>query len=331
MNATSFRYRVARRPISAVTTRPVPRLAALALLLATALPAAAADFKFKEVDDRSLALHDGTQPVFVYNHGVQRKDGVPADRARSTYVHPLYGLDGEVLTDDFPKDHYHHRGLFWGWPHVIIGGKEYDLWMLKGVEQRFERWLAREVEGDRATLAVRNGWYVGTQRVLEETVRLTAHPVAGKGRAIDVELTLKPVGQDVALRGAEDKSYGGLTFRVGPGTNTVITIPAGVTKGDLPVTNLPWADLTRLLQDRSTPSGVAIFIAPTHPDFPPEWLTRHYGVLCIGWPGVKQQTLPAEKEIQLRYRVWLHRGAVTTEELAAAYAEYVKRVETSKR
>ena len=300
-----------------------PSLALAALLLAS-LPAAGADagFAFKELDDRSLGLYDAGQPVLVYNFGVIRKDGVPADRARSTYVHPLYGLDGEVLSDDFPKDHYHHRGLFWAWPHVIIGGKEYDLWMLKGIEQRFEKWLTREAGAQRATLAMQNGWYVGGTNVMQETVRLTVGPVEGKGRAIDVDLTLKPVGQPVTLRGAEGKSYGGLTFRIARGTNTAITIPAGVTAGDLPITNLPWADLTRRLDGRTAPSGVAIFIAPTHPDFPPEWLTRHYGVLCIGWPGVKEQTLAPGKEVSFSYRVWVHRGAVTDAELASAYAAW---------
>jgi len=28
------------------------------------------------------------------------------------------------------------------------------------------------------------------------------------------------------------------------------------------------------------------YIHPSHPDFPPTWLTRHYGCLCVGWPGV---------------------------------------------
>ncbi len=302
---------------------PAAGLALAALLLAR-LPAGAADagFSFKELDDRSLGLYDGGQPVLVYNHGVITKPGVPADRARSTYVHPLYGLDGEVLSDDFPKDHYHHRGLFWGWPHVLFGGKEYDLWMLKGIAQRFEKWLTREAGANSATLAMQNGWYVGETKVMQETVRLRVGPVEGKGRAIDVDLTLKPIGQPVTLRGAEGKSYGGLTFRIAPGTNTVITIPSGVTAGDLPITNLPWADLTRRLDGRTTSSGVAIFISPTHPDFPPEWLTRHYGVLCVGWPGVKEQTLAAGKEVSFSYRVWIHRGAASPAELASAYAAW---------
>src|SRR5215204_623293 len=101
----------------------LPTIAALALFTTTAL-SADADFRFTEVTTNSLELREGERPVFVYNHGIISRQGVPADRARSSYIHPLYGLDGEVLTDDFPTDHFHHRGLFWAWPHVKIGGQE---------------------------------------------------------------------------------------------------------------------------------------------------------------------------------------------------------------
>jgi len=261
--------------------------------------------------------------VLVYNHGViASPPGVPADRARSAYVHPLYGLEGEVLTDDFPKDHHHHRGLFWAWPHVKIGSQHYSLWDLQGIRHQFERWLARETSPNSAVLGVENGWYVGTNKVMRERVWLRVAPATAEARAIDVNCEWTPIGQPLTLIGAEGKSYGGLTLRFAPGTNTVITIPSGVTREDLPMTNLPWADLTRLWTKEQKVSGVAIFVAPDHPDFPPQWLTRHYGVLCLGWPGVKPATFPAGEPIRCRYRVWIHREAADAARLAAAYAVF---------
>ena len=70
------------------------------------------------------------------------------------------------------------------------------------------------------------------------------------------------------------------------------------------------------------PSGAAIFVPPTHPDFPPMWLTRHYGVLCLGWPGVQEKTFPAEKPIHCQYRVWVHRGSVSGDQIRTAYEAY---------
>ncbi len=298
--------------------------AALVGLGSAACPAADAPsaFRFAAVNEQSLGLWEGDRPVLVYNHGIVHKAGVPADRARGTYIHPLYGLDGEVLTDDFPRDHYHHRGLFWAWPHVGIAGKEYDLWMLHGIAQQFERWLEKKVNPDGAVLGVENSWYVGPQKVMREKVWLLVHPATAEGRAIDLDFTWTPIAQAVTLAGAEGKSYGGLTLRFAPGTNTVITIPAGHPAADLYMTNLPWADLTRWLSLEGTTSGAALFVHPGDPGFPPQWLTRHYGVLCLGWPGVSAQTFPAGEPIRCRYRVWVHRGQPAGAQLERAYDQY---------
>lgn len=267
----------------------------------------ASPFRIADVDDRSVGIWEGDKPVLVYNQGVISREGVPADRARSSYVHPLYGLDGEVLSDDFPRDHYHHRGLFWAWPHVLIDGKEYDLWLLKGIRHKFERWLDRRAGPASATLGVENGWYVGDRRVLIERVWIDVHPAEGDARAIDLALTLIPDGAPVTLDGAEGKSYGGLNIRYAPGRDVKITTPLGDGPDDLLMTRLPWADLSARFDGDRT-SGAAIFIAPDHPDYPPTWLTRHYGVLCVGWPGVTPKTLEPSRPTTLRYRTWIHRG-----------------------
>lgn len=282
-------------------------------------------FRFAPVDDRSLGLYEGDRPVLVYNHGVLLKKGVPASFARSSYVHPIYGPDGEVLTDDFPADHYHHRGLFWAWPHVKIGGKEYDNWALKpGLSTRFEKWLDRTASAEKAVIGVQNGWYVGPKRVLDEQVWLLVHPAAQGTRSIDVELRLTPI-EPVTLSGAEGKSYGGLTLRFGPAPQkqTEITVSSGRAGDDLYINRQPWADLTRHWPGRPGPSGATIFVAKDHPDYPPTWLTRHYGCLCIGWPGVEPKTLPAGETVVLRYRVWVHRGEPDAAEIGRAYADYL--------
>ena len=91
--------------------------------------------------------------MFVYNHGMVTNERVPAKdarRSRGCYIHPLWGLNGEVLTDDFPADHYHHHGVFWAWPHVEIGREKFDLWEYKDIAQNLDprcRRRSRRVEG----------------------------------------------------------------------------------------------------------------------------------------------------------------------------------------
>ena len=316
------------RPASPSFTnaRTVSGFVFIAMILCAAARTGAADavgvFRFTNITDKSIGLFEGSRPVFVYNHGVIQKAGAPADRARSTYLHPIHGLDGEVLTDDFPKDHYHHRGLFWGWPHIRIDGKNHDLWALKGIEQRFERWLVRDADRNSATLGVENGWYVGDQKVVREQVRIRTASANDDGRILDLEFTWVPISQAIALQGAEGKSYGGLTLRFAPHTNTVITTPLGQGDKDLAITRLPWADFSARFARREQPSGAAILIAREHPDYPPEWLTRYYGVLCVGWPGINAKTFQPDETIRCRYRIWIHRGAPDVDKLKQMYQAY---------
>jgi hypothetical protein len=281
-------------------------------------------FRFSDINENaSLKLEEDHRPVLVYNHGAQHPKGAPPTSARSSYIHPLYGLDGEVLTDDAPSDHPHHRGVFWAWPHVTIDGRHYDSWTLKGIAPQFERWSARETGPESARLGVVNGWYVGAKKVMNEQMLITVHRASDEGRAIDLAFTWTPVGSPITLGGAEGKSYGGLTVRYAPGSDTIITVPSGRTREDLYMTSLEWSDLTRVWTGQRSPSGAALFVHPSHPDYPPTWLTRHYGVLCLGWPGVRPRTLAEGEPTHCRYRLWIHRGTPNPGQLAKAYAAYL--------
>ncbi|MBI4659525.1 MAG: PmoA family protein [Verrucomicrobia bacterium] len=280
-------------------------------------------FRFGAVSDKSLGVWEGDRPVLVYNHGAMSSPNAPSARSRSSYLHPIYGLDGEVLTDDFPKDHVYHRGLYWAWPHMKIGDQEYDFWSIRGIRLDFRRWLARETKPNSAILSAENAWLVGDKQVMGEKVRIAVHPVVSESRAIDLELTWTPTDQPVTLWGAEGKSYGGLTLRFGPRSKTIITVPTGRTSEDLLVTKLPWADFAGdLKKNGGGLSGAAVFVHPEHPDFPPTWMTRHYGVLAVGWPGVTPQTIPAGKSVSCRYRLWIHRAAPEAAEIQKAYEAY---------
>jgi hypothetical protein len=287
----------------------------------------AALFAYRDVNNTSLGLWEREQPVLVYNHGEVVNEKVPASdhrRARACYIHPVWGLNGEILTDDFPQDHFHHHGIFWAWPHVGIDGQEHDLWMYDTIKQRFVRWLHRETGPIASTLAVENGWFVDDKQVMIERVSLRVFKASDDARVIDISLTWIPTDQAITLQGAEGKSYGGLTIRFAPGSRpeTTITVPSGRTEQDLPDTPLAWADLTAKFGGAETASGAALLVHPSHPNFPPTWLTRHYGPLCVGWPGIEPRTFPPGQPIRLDYRVWIHKSAVDLTRLNEAYEGY---------
>ncbi|NLF06965.1 MAG: hypothetical protein GX594_03165 [Pirellulaceae bacterium] len=296
---------------------------------ATVKTDAAFAMKIAEIDKNSIRIDEGRRPLLVYNHGEITSSRVPEDdprRHRACYVHPVWGIDGEVLTDDFPADHYHHHGIFWTWPHVEIDGRRYDLWSGWDIRQKFVRWMHRRTGPAAAELTVENGWYADDLKVMIERVWIRAYRTAGGARAIDFEFAFTPTDRPITLRGAEEKSYGGLSmrFNVGSPRKTLITVPEGRTSDDLLDTRLPWADLSYPFGADSGPSGAAVFVPPNHPDYPPTWLTRHFGALCMGWPGVKGKTFPPGEAIRLNYRVWIHQNALDRDQLQRAYQGYVE-------
>jgi hypothetical protein len=288
-----------------------------------------AAFRFVERDERSLDVLEGDQPVMSYNFGVITDPAVPAHdhrRSRACYIHPIWGLQGEILTDDFPRDHYHHHGVFWSWPYVRIDGQTYDLWIYSNIQQRFVGWLHRQADHAAARIGVENGWYVNDRQVMTERVWISAYRAEEDSRSIDISLTLIATDRPVTLQGADLKSYGGLTFRfdVLPRTDSTVRVPGRTLEPgeDLLNTPLAWVDLASRFPDAPRRSGASVFIHPDHPDYPPAWLTRHYGALCVGWPGLEPQTLQPGQPVTLEYRLWIHRHEPGPEEIGHVYSSY---------
>lgn len=320
-------------------------------------------FSFVIDKDRTVLLKEGDKLLWQYNADLLANPRVPTEDARfmaGCYIHPLYGINGEILTDDAPKDHYHHHGVFWNWPTVKVhrsNGKveHYDTWMSKSrMKPLFVRFLDMKIDAERATFKVENGWFIGSkvnefewdkqgnpvsEKVVSEFVTVTTHANETtngiRSRAVDLGLEWIVGEYPITLKGASEKSYGGLTVRFRPSTSksgaeTTITVPDGVAKEDLPDTPLPWADFTsRFERDSSGKStekrtGAAIFVPKDHPDYPPTWLTRYYGPLCVGWPGVKERTFQPGEKINLSYRIWIHDKPVEVGDLEKAYQSYTE-------
>jgi hypothetical protein len=105
------------------------------------LAAAAVAGMSVKVDEQAqrYTIEDNGQPVLTYNFGtvpVPAGVGGKYAVARSDYVHPLYGPNGEVLTKDYSPEHPHHRGVYWAWPEVTYRGETRDLHALQGVFAR---------------------------------------------------------------------------------------------------------------------------------------------------------------------------------------------------
>ena len=294
---------------------------AAACLAVSLLPLAGAEsgFAFREVNDSTgLELSEGGKPVFVYNYGLVLAPGFPEIMRRSSYLHPVYAPDGTVLTDDFNRDHPHHRGIFWAWEVVTVDGKTDDVWTVKGFRQKFVRWKAREADGPLARLAVENGWYDGERKFVKEDVEILTHPAAKDQRVLDFTLSFEAVDRPVVIVGTPDskKGYGGFSIRTAPrdggATNTIIRTDTGISQKDGVMSRHPWAEITGSFKGRE--AGVRIEDNPANPGYPTNgWLMRHsFAFLNVSYPGLEPLTLQPGKPLVLKYRVilFLNRAAL---------------------
>jgi len=287
--------------------------------------AAASPFRLS-VEPDFVTLCEGERPVLRYVRGEILAPGVPEDRRRSTYIHPLYSLDGLPLTDDFPADHYHHRGVSWMWYRVVCNGVTADLWTLKGLRQRFERMLTPALYQDRAILRFRNGWYreADGRRILEERVTLTAHRAEGGGRILDVDLLFSAPHAPVTL-GVSDTGYSGFGVRFAPCKSKTILTSEGRIAADENRNPYRWADFTARFTDSLRLDGVTVFDHPSNPNSPPGWTLRFYGYLNPAFTSrTDDYTIRPGSPLRLRYRLWIHRGRPSPERLEQIYQDFAR-------
>jgi hypothetical protein len=284
-------------------------LPAVFLLAAASFAAAPrGGFQFRAAGADSFELTENGKIVYVYNHGMMLKPGVPEQFRRSSYLHPVYSPGGTLLTDDFPKDHYHHRGIFWAWRVVSFDGETHDLWTIEGIWHRFLGWIAHDTAPGSARLAVENGWFAGKRKVMKETVEIMTRAAEGGRRRMDFTLTFEAVGVPVELSGSPDRGYSGFGMRFAPREKekTVVETDAGIEKEDTNLVPHPWAQLSAAFEGR--PAGARIEVDPRNPGAPNGWCLRHYGYLGVDFPGLARFRLEPGRPVTLRYTVTLFDG-----------------------
>lgn len=251
---------------------------------------------------------------------------------RACYIHPLYGLDGEEMTQDFPFDHFHHRGVFWAWPESLLGDKKMDVWALDGARQVHAEWLTQEANDERAEMAIVNHWVYDEAPdvpIIREEVRWIVHPEKGNARAIDFTLSFQNIADEVFTikgSGTESKGYGGFCLRPDATRLPMIfTSKQGKSPEDVLSLETPWVDVSfAVTPGEPKISGMAIFQHPGNPGYPhPGWILRHYGFLGQSFPHTQEHVLKPKEILSLKYRLFLHRGTAEEAQVSEAFQAYL--------
>ena len=269
-------------------------------------------------------IRDGRQPVLRYNHGtVPVPEGVGTNYARGDYIMPLFGPAGEMLTDDYPKDHPHHRGLGWSWPVTRWKDEVRDIWAVVGVWARPVAIARKEAGPVFALLEAENVWkWSDTTNIVKEEVRLQVfHAMAGQ-RWIEITVRLTGLVDGVAIGGRPHGGYGGFGLRAQPAKERVITRftdPAGTEP------RRAWLDYSGLFGAAAAPAGLAIFEHPENPLYPSE--LKEYPELNYvmpAFPGEREVPLPPGQPLVLRHLVWIHPGMATPDQLGEIWTAYAE-------
>ena len=191
-----------------------------------------AQIRMQKQDD-GIVIREKNDDVLYFHTDPNNKDGMGG---RNNYIHPLWGLDNKILTEDAPEDHLHHRGIFWAWHQIWIDGLRIgDGWMLEDFEQditNIEFISTKEGVGILNTSVdwKSEKWMEGSLKVpfLQEKSQIKVYPKAKKYRRIDFEIELLALAEKMSIGGSEDaKGYGGFSVRLALPEDVAFSGPHG--------------------------------------------------------------------------------------------------------
>lgn len=226
---------------------------------------------------------------------------------RSNYIHPLYGLQGEMLTSDWPDAaHPHHRGIFWDWPEVRYGSKLGDIYALQTVFSRPTGKIAYTGGPVYAEIDAENLWmWEDKEPIVRERAIIRVYHSTTESQIIDLTIQLLALKDSVTLATRFTNSYGGLNIKMQTPESQDISHFTDK-KGNVP--QRAWADFNGVFEGNTSKSGLMILQNQENPEYPGSW---------VDYPGLSwvQPTFPTPETryplstttpLILRYRLIVH-------------------------
>ncbi len=281
-------------------------------------------------NDQGILIMEGEDSVLQYQAKPKSLNGA---YTRANYIHPLYSLDGSVLTEDFPPDHPHQRGIFWAWHQLYLSGKRIgDGWETKDINWKVDTLFTFESASQDTPVGIYPTVYWQSDLVknqageninlIEEQTQILVYPKQDDYRLIQITIQLLALHDDMMLGGAEnEKGYGGFSVRMRLPEGTKFSGSKGtVIPDNLPVHAGNWIDISGQLELENELSGITILQHPDNPGFPGPWILREKKSMqnaVFPYPGKKLIPFPTDSPITLKYRLIIHRGRVSDLDLEA--------------
>jgi hypothetical protein len=278
--------------------------------------------------EEGIEIQEGGHKVLFYQVRPKTVDG---KFERAGYVHPLYSLNGNSLTDDMPKDHPYHRGIFWAWHQIVWKNKK----IAEGWSSENISWLPVKVKMNRtkknATLQAEVRWKSVIENkptdIIRENTTIKIYPATDKYRILDFDIQLNALVDSLKIGGSDDaKGYGGFCLRLKlPQDISFVSQGKTIIPQETPVVAGPWMDISGSFEGASLPkTSVVVFANPADTGQP--WILRKVtSMQNVPFPGSTPVDLPREGW-HLKYRVIVNNGGISNEEIGKLYKRYVKEV-----
>ncbi|KAA2218344.1 DUF6807 family protein [Maribacter flavus] len=287
------------------------------------------------ISDKNAVFLEGKDSVLVYQKEPKSLNG---SYERANYIHPLFSLDGVSITEDFPEDHLHHRGIFWAWHQLYINRKRIgDGWEVKDFEWNVINTSETAVRNGAITLKNEVLWesevYLDQDGAkipfVSETNWITVYPRKGNYRVVDIKIQLYPLFDSISIGGSEDeKGYGGFSARVRLSEDVMFKDSEGkITPENTPVPGKNWINILSRVGKDKTPYGLTIIPSKDNLPHPNPWILRSQNSMqnaVYPFPGANPVPLSRESPLVLKYRLVVHDGFIQTTTLFDLQKEYYK-------
>ncbi len=283
-----------------------------------------AQFKADKTPDGLLITEKGKKVLF-YRTKPKSLDG---KFERCNYIHPLWGLDDYILTEDFPADHLHHRGIFWAWHQIWIDSQRIgDPWEIKDFSQEVVKADFCNEKGGIGLLTTEALWESPLWKkdgkvkpYMKETAEIRINPVKGNYRRIDFVINLLALENNLTIGGSQDdKGYSGFSVRMKLPADVQFTGKDGiVTPKNEAVISDGYINVSGSLTGGGDKAGICIIDHPGNPGYPQKWILRAAkSMQNAAWPGNSTVPIPTDKPLQLKYSLLIYLG-----EFSARYLAY---------
>jgi len=282
-------------------------------------------------NENGIEISENGIPVLFYQKKMKSLNG---EYPRNNYIHPLYNLKGDVLTEDFPEDHPYHRGIYWAWHQIYVADSMVsDSWVLDNFNNTIIESKV-DINGHTVLLDLTSDWsspnYLNNSPYLREKVQLEIYESTDDYRIIDIKMTLNALVDSLKIGGADnEKGYGGLCLRVKMPDNLSFTAKKGKIKPqNLQLNAGSWMDFSANFGVESDISGVTLFCHPSNLGYPQKWILRQErSMQNVVFPGEQPIEVNQTEPIVLNYRLLIHEGILSEDLVKHEKVYNQKRIE----